>query len=177
VASEVTQSRIERLAARELEQFAGRIPVPVEEIVRAGGARVVRNRHDGQQSSFHYRETARLIIGVNSSPSPRRVRFAIAHAYGHALLCDRPLMVCHSVDTDPDRERTPSEPSGVEESEANWFAGCLLMPADAVRAALVRQVGDGYESRDELIQRLAAEFEVSREAMGWRLIWLGLTMG
>lgn len=170
------QASVERLAARELESFAGRIPVPVEEIVRAGGAQVVRNRHGGPQSGFFYREGARLIIGVNSSPSPRRVRFAIAHAFGHALLCDRPLVVCHHIQPEPDRARTPSEPSNAEESAANWFAGCLLMPADAVRASLARHVGEGYQSRDELIGRMAAEFEVSVEAMGWRLIWLGLTM-
>lgn len=170
-------SSVERLAARELEQVAGRIPVPVEEIVRAACWQVVRNRHDGPQSGFFYREKGHRIIGVNAAPSPRRVRFAIAHAYGHALMCSRPLVVCHHIQPDPDRERTPSEPSDAEEPAANWFAGCLLMPAGEVRASLARHFGEGYDSRDELIQRMAAEFEVSREAMGWRLIWLGLTMG
>lgn len=172
-------TEVERLAARELDPFAGRVPVPVETIVRGARWRVLRNRYDGPQSSFFYRERPPQwqIIGVNTSPSPRRVRFAIAHAYGHAVLCDRALVVCHHIQPDPDRERTPSEPSDAEESAANQFAGCLLMPAKEVRASLARHLGEGYDSRDELIQRMASEFEVSREAMGWRLIHLGLTMG
>jgi Zn-dependent peptidase ImmA (M78 family) len=170
-------THIEQLADRALEPYAGRIPVPIEEIVRAAGYQVVRNRHSGPQSGFFYREPPHLIIGVNSNPSPRRVRFAIAHAYGHSLLCDRTLVVCRHIQSEPDRPRTPSEPSNAEESAANWLAGSLLMPAGEARSALARHAGEEYDSRDELVCRMASEFEVSREAMGWRLIHLGLMMG
>lgn len=172
-----SSARVERLAAGALEPYAGCVPVPVEAIVQGARWQVVRNRYDGPQSGFFYREGCRQIIGVNVSPSPRRVRFAIAHAYGHALLCDRPLVVCHHIQPEPGRKRTPSEPSDAEEAMANWFAGCLLMPAVEVRNALASHLDEQHSSRDELVQWMAAEFEVSREAMGWRLIHLGLMMG
>jgi Zn-dependent peptidase ImmA (M78 family) len=65
--------------------------------------------------------------------------------------------------------------TNAEEIQANNFAANLLMPDDMVLVHvtdLVRSNGD--ISRDDLIAQLAREFDVSIEAMGYRLINLGI---
>lgn len=42
-----------------------------------------------------------------------------------------------------------------------WFAGCLLVPKDAVRPIMNRQGND--------VGRAAAYFGISRELMQWRV--------
>lgn len=151
------------------------IPVPVERIAAEQGYTVARNHSDANVAGFALTQGVHRIIGINTQVSPRRQRSAIAHALGHILLHkDRALTVCYQVRME--RGEAPAHPSDRDETEANWFTGALLMPTARLRASLGThvEVGD-YASRDELIQRMAAEFEVSREAMGWRLVSANLT--
>jgi Zn-dependent peptidase ImmA (M78 family) len=63
----------------------------------------------------------------------------------------------------------------LQEIAANTFAATLLMPEEVVldhATILVRS--NGEISRDDLIARLARTFDVSVEAMGYRLISLGI---
>jgi hypothetical protein len=50
----------------------------------------------------------------------------------------------------------------------------LLMPKPLVEASLQRHMPSGVSSREELISVLAREFDVSSDAMGWRLTNLGI---
>ena len=60
------------------------------------------------------------------------------------------------------------------EREANQFAAELLMPAASCRA-LIEEFSPRYSNRLRVLtRRLATEFLVSPEAMGWRLMSLGL---
>ena len=63
----------------------------------------------------------------------------------------------------------------LQEIQANTFAAALLMPEKIVldyATNLVRANGD--ITRDTLISELARTFDVSAEAMGYRLINLGI---
>lgn len=60
------------------------------------------------------------------------------------------------------------------EKEANRFAVELLMPENAVRA-MVNQMACQFGGMHEImVKRLTTHFLVSREAMTWRLVGLGL---
>jgi len=66
-----------------------------------------------------------------------------------------------------------------EEIQANTFAAELLMPRDFIIDSLevyVAEVDSTSKamSREDLITSLAREFDVSAEAMGYRLINLGI---
>lgn len=152
------------------------IAVPVERILADADVRWAANYSPGNVSSFTYRQPR--ILGINSAISPRRQRFALAHAYGHLQLHKPPLLVCRSIRAIPvDAPSGQSAPTAAMEGEADRYAADLLMPEEAVQAELERQAARPHDSRDQLLQRLAARFEVSIEAMGWRLMTLGMICG
>lgn len=110
-----------------------------------------------------------VTILVNQSDPPFRKRFTIAHELGHIylhLLTDGDF-VDAQVDLfreTADATDTPS-PERLMEIQANQFAAGLLMPASAV--------GRHFEANPR-VSDLARIFNVSEEAMGFRLSRLGL---
>jgi Zn-dependent peptidase ImmA (M78 family) len=154
-------------------------PIPVDDIADLVGALIVRNNFDGTESGFTLREGNRIIIGVNTRTSRKRQRFTIAHEIGHVILHQNPLIVDHSVRMDW-RDDVSSLGTEKQEIEANAFGASLLMPQDMVIARAKeyssrapRSVA-GTSWRERLISELAREFDVSTEAMGFRLIRLGV---
>lgn len=153
-----------------------RPPVHVEPIAEAYGFEIARHRFDGPESGFALRDGRRSIIGVNIQTSRRRQRFTIAHELGHLLMHEgRPLTVDQAVLRVDLRNEVSSMATDLQEIEANTFAASLLMPEEIVldhATILLRTSSD--ISRDDLITKLARTFDVSVEAMGYRLISLGI---
>jgi Zn-dependent peptidase ImmA (M78 family) len=121
-------------------------------------------------------------IGVNSFHSRTRQRFSLAHELGHALLhfddepsgereavVDLPLEVMF-------RDGVASTGSDQLEIDANAFAAALLMPSVMVKAGFQEAVVETPRSAPiaEVIDRLAERFDVSPEAMRYRLVNLNL---
>lgn len=156
------------------------IPVPVDKVAETQGWTVARESHNDPKttcSGFALALDDMRVIGVNQRISPRRQRYAVAHSLGHALMHlkgARSLIVCYSLLLEPLKAADKSKASPDEEGQARAFAMDLLMPEQQLTAAL-RAKAPHVVSRDELIGRLAQDFEVSTEAMGYRLITLGLT--
>jgi Zn-dependent peptidase ImmA (M78 family) len=151
------------------------VPVPVEQIAVACGIQVVRTAADWRESGFLLRDGHRTIIGINGKNSSRRQRFTIAHELGHyELHAGKPLIVDQSVMVNK-RNDVSSEASDKEEIDANRFAAELLMPRTFVLAAVHRLLTGSVGSREELVATLARDFDVSSEAMGWRLVNLGIS--
>jgi len=154
-------------------------PVPVDHIARGEGAQIARHHFEGWESGFVLRDGRRTIIGVNTRTSPRRQRFTIAHEIGHFLLHEgKPLIVDHSVRIDW-RDEVSAMATDDQEIMANAFAAALLMPAELIFTHLEQYVAniaktDRQLTRDDLITQLARTFDVSTEAMGYRLINLGI---
>jgi Zn-dependent peptidase ImmA (M78 family) len=154
-------------------------PVSVGEIARGEGAQIARHRFEGSESGFILRDGKLTVIGVNTLTSRRRQRFTIAHELGHLLLHEgEPLIVDHSVRINF-RDDVSGAATDDREIEANAFAAMLLMPRPLILSHLkaylasVTQRGESI-SREDLIAQLAREFDVSAEAMGYRLINLGI---
>jgi Zn-dependent peptidase ImmA (M78 family) len=147
-------------------------PIDVEALAQQCGALIVHQAFEnGDVSGMLLREASRVIIGVNSTHSKVRQRFTIAHELGHlelhpgrALIMDTPVRVNF-------RDRTSSLATDREEMEANRFAAALLMPADLVVAAA--KVSKA-QTVDKLAETLAKKFGVSRDAMSYRLVNLGI---
>lgn len=153
-------------------------PVPVEVIARGEGAQIARHRFEGWESGFILRDGRRTIIGVNTRTSRRRQRFTIAHEVGHLLLHEGTLIVDHAVRVNW-RDEISGMATDTEEIQANTFAAELLMPRDFVIDSLEAYIeqaarSERIMSHEDLIARIAREFDVSAEAMGYRLINLGI---
>ena len=147
-------------------------PVDVEKLAWLLGAELVRTRAEGGQSGFVLRDGSRVVIGVNNGTSRRRQRFTIAHEIGHLQLHSGNLIVDSSIRVNY-RDDVSSMATDEEEMQANKFAAALLMPKAWVQEAVVR-LSASATTREDLISRLAREFDVSTEAMGYRLINLGI---
>lgn len=156
-------------------------PVPVEEICERLGLEIVHEALPHDTSSVLIRQpNGRQVIGVNARHSTRRQRFSVAHELGHALLhvsdasshgeavVSRPLEILF-------RDGVASQGTNKIEVAANSFAAALLMPADLVRSRFRRRLQQDHARRlDDVIAELADEFEVSEQAMRFRLVILEL---
>lgn len=171
----VSTARAERAATELLDDLGiETVPVPVEDVATRLGAKIVHESLDPSISGLLLREDGSKLIAVNSEHHPRRRRFTIAHELGHLQLHPGDYIVDSAVRINR-RDALSSMASDSEEIEANAFAAALLMPAGLIRTALggLRDSQAGNPGR--VADILAEQFGVSSEAMGYRLINLGLS--
>ncbi|GAB2857162.1 hypothetical protein GCM10027277_26960 [Pseudoduganella ginsengisoli] len=151
-------------AARELlsRYWDGLLPIdPVKIATQAGIA--VYGRGGWGDFDYPYSGYYRIFNGMpsieyNVSEAPVRQRFTVAHELGHFALGHQ----------DAPRDAGNFQSSGdYRERQANKFAAELLMPGSLV----ARHYQQGAASS---VEALANMFGVSRDAMGYRLINLGL---
>ena len=105
----------------------------------------------------------RCLVVLNSGHSPARQTSSLTHELAHiilnhttdrAVLSDEGFLFRGSYDAS-------------QEEEANWLAGCLLVPRDGLLAVGRRNSDRGY---------LASRFGVSRDMIAWRLRVTGVSM-
>jgi Zn-dependent peptidase ImmA (M78 family) len=155
-------------------------PVPVEEVAKTLGAEVTYEPFEGELSGMLYRDGERKVIGINSAHSQTRQRFSLAHEIAHLRLHKgRPVIVDKIVQDKlvrlNMRDAKSSQATDREEIEANQFAAALLMPRDMILKEVSRRVSRRLSvAADELVRQMAHAFQVSPEAMDYRLINLGL---
>ena len=111
------------------------------------------------------------VLAVNESHHPRRQRFTIAHELGHLTLHPGRRETVDSTVRVNRRDDLSSTATNAQEIEVNAFPAALLMPEDAVTK--LRSSIAANPSR--AVEVLAAEFDVSADAMGYRLINPGLS--
>ncbi len=147
-------------------------PVAVYDLARAMDVEVVHTSMPDDMSGMLIRDNGARTVGLNNSQAKRRKRFTLAHELGHLVLHrGRPLIVDSSIRVNL-RDSASATATDREEMEANRFAAALLMPEDAIREAVV---ATGAATPTQLQRELAVLFDVSGEAMGYRLINLGIT--
>ncbi len=149
-------------------------PVPVDKLAAELGAEISVQPLEGDVSGMLFRSNDRVVIGVNATESSVRRRFTIAHELGHLRLhTGRQLIVDKLVRVNLRTQATV--PGEEEEREANAFAAELLMPETLVRQHFRAFVGDKELVQERvLVRQLAETFDVSAQAMGYRLVNLGL---
>jgi|SRR6266850_2999691 len=161
----------EQAASALLQEFRiERTPVAVADIAKKRGVKVSVGPLPVDISGFLIREKGSAIIAVNSLHSSTRQRFTIAHELGH-------LEMGHPAKSDVYRglnfrNEKSSQGDDELEIEANRFAASLLMPEGRI-LELVGSKGVDLED-EQRIQSLAKKFEVSPQALIFRLINLRL---
>lgn len=103
----------------------------------------VRQRlvHDHRDcwSAITVTDGASHLIVVNPSHAQTRLNSSLAHEIAHIILGHEPSMMFMSPNSGM-ALRTHNEE---QEEEANWLAGCLLLPRDALM--LIRRMGKSVE--------------------------------
>lgn len=165
------RTQIERKAWTLLCQLGvTKAPVEVFEVARSLGVRVQMEWADDEVSGALYRDDGNgAIIGVNGRHHPNRQRFTVAHEIGHLVLHDEPVFVDHVFR----RDQVSSEAVDPLEIEANGFAAALLMPKEFVMHAVQSRKPP---LRSDVVERLADDFQVSSQAMTFRLERLGVPL-
>lgn len=173
----VRRKQIRRIVNQVLEEMGIDGPlVPVKEIAEEHGVLVQETRAEDDLSGFIYvdSETDETVIGVNKSHGKQRKRFTIAHELGHMLLHDFDDLHVDRGFGVKLRNRVSSEGTDLEEKEANLFAAELLMPKDFIEDVFDEQGIEMVDLEDEkIISSLAKIFDVSVQAMTFRLMYLG----
>lgn len=100
---------------------------------------------------------------LNADHAPWRRNYSLAHELFH-------LITWHSAQPEL-RDAQPERWAQVEKA-AQAFASTLLLPAESVADEFNCRVGDGKVSYADLVE-LARGFDVSTEALLWRLVRLG----
>ena len=126
------------------EAKVSEVPVPVWEIARAKGARIVLKSLEGDLAGFLYGDAAQQIIGVNTQNAPVRQNFTVAHELAQLLLHDQEHLHLDRAFSSV-RLRDDVSTMGVDddEKEANLFAAELLAPE-----SFVRRDPEGYTTLD-----------------------------
>jgi Zn-dependent peptidase ImmA (M78 family) len=153
------------------EMGINELPVPVEELAISLGAEIAYEAFDGDVSGMLYRSEGHTLIGVNSRHAQTRQRFTIAHECAHLVMHEgTPMFIDRFV-----RVNWRDGASNQQEAEANSFAAELLMPRRFVEEEVDRVVSKHSKvTPQELAARLAKRFDVSAEAMQYRLANLGV---
>lgn len=164
---------IERRALHLLKRLdLSRPPVDVDFIAKALGIRVERTDLGPDCSGVLVRRDGRAVIGVNWTDPPVRQRFTVAHELAHHELHTGQTYVDRGQYIVQFRDASSGSGTKTEEREANQFAAALLMPGPWVAEAFLRQPFD--LTNDEALRSLAETFQVSTQAMSYRLGNLGL---
>ncbi|MFE9425304.1 ImmA/IrrE family metallo-endopeptidase [Kitasatospora sp. NPDC006697] len=152
-------------------------PVPVDRVAHHLGARIHLRPFDSRDvSGMLFREDGKPpIIGVNALNGEKRQRFTIAHEIAHLVLHPgKPLILDRQVKVNF-RDATSSTATDEEEMQANAFAAALLMPKFLVAERLHHHLErDAHVADVDIVKRIAADFDVSIQAMEYRLTNLGL---
>lgn len=168
-----SRAEIEDLA-NSLRLDAGETSVPIDPIKVALylGAGVVEKDFSEDLSGVLMRKGKSATIAVSSSNGPLRQRFTIAHECGHLSLNHIGEVF---IDKQVVNRRDANSSLAIDEQEieANQFAASLLMPRDKV-VQYLDQILDSHKSRSILIELSAQKFRVSKPAMEFRLVNLGL---
>jgi Zn-dependent peptidase ImmA (M78 family) len=157
-------------------------PVDVDKVARGLGYKVVFKYFDDDElSGTVFTDVGGSItLGINTFHAPVRQRFSIAHEIGHAQMHIAGKQANDELFVDPPartlfRDGKASLGEYKQEIEANQFAAALLMPADFVSRLGSHLVKTNPSiSVAEIVESLARGFEVSTQAMKYRLVTLGV---
>ncbi|MEU5043240.1 ImmA/IrrE family metallo-endopeptidase [Streptomyces griseorubiginosus] len=166
-------SRADAAARALIDQYGlGTLPVDPEKVAANLGATVIQQPGPAELSGMLLRRNNTVAIGINEDLSTDRQRFVVAHLIGHLRLHRSRELI---LDTAA-RYRygsLSSMPTDREEAEANRFAAALLAPE-----AVVRRVAKEIDAdtADQMVDLLASQFQLTRTAMTYRLMSLGITL-
>jgi len=161
--NQIIQAKIRLL----LSKFdVSQAPVPVEQIAEKMNIQI-SYAPSSEYSGMLIRKGNGALMGINSEESPTRRRFTIAHELGHFFLEKKTTVSIDYRDNGSRPDKT------FQEKRADDFAANLLMPKMFLMEDF-KKIFKDTKDRSSLLSQLAERYQVSQEAMMWRLKNLGL---
>jgi Zn-dependent peptidase ImmA (M78 family) len=164
---------IELRASQLAEKYSSRkhVHVDVEEIAAKLGLQVAEHDLGDNVSGVLYIDKGKGTIGYNKSESKQRRRFTIAHEIGHFLLhrLANEIFIDKKEFKPMYRDEKSSTGEIQQEREANAFAAALLMPKDRLIRELNKMNIDLSDDNEDVIEQMAEKFQVSKQAMMFRI--------
>lgn len=165
------------LKAEELIRSQGikEAPVNIKKIATNLDIKIHEILLEDDLSGMALKEEDQFLIIVNKRHSKKRKRFTLAHELGHIILHSDQLEKGVHVDkANQVLRRDISSSAGIDkmEIEANSFAASVLMPESLLPLNDISSQSLEEILDTNLIEKLAAEFNVSNSAMHWRLFGL-----
>jgi Zn-dependent peptidase ImmA (M78 family) len=155
-----------------LENKLLKLPINVDKLAKKMGVGVEASNFNDEVSGLFVMKDDKPFIAYNLSQSRKRRRFTIAHELGHYILHSKSKSLF--IDKNNSVMYRNSESSTGEflkEREANAFAAALLMPIPLIASEIKDLDGD------DIVEKLASKFNVSTQAMSFRLSNLGYDFG
>ncbi len=149
-----------------LNRYRSEYPVKLAALARELGVAIKIAGLDLSISGKISKEDGKYIIRVSRFQSRERQRFTIAHEIAHYLL-HRPI-IDKTVNGITDSVLYRSAETSDIEVQANKLAADIVMPFEGVQKKKTEIFGD-TPVNEEMIERLAETFEVSKAAMEIRL--------
>ena len=103
-----------------------------------GCKRRLRSDHSESWSAITVANSKRHLIVVNSAHAPSRRNSNVAHELAHIILGHEPSLMFAS----PKSGTALRTHNREQEDEANWLAGCLLLPREALFSIRNRRLSD-----------------------------------
>lgn len=150
------------------------LPIPVDEVAKKAGINLFPFDLGDDVSGVLHITNGIANIGYNPNESKVRQRFTIAHELGHFKLHPTDKFF---VDNENyyqfimfrSSNLSTSSKDLKKEQEANAFAAAILMPQSFVKKEI--QNYNGFDFSDSrMINELAKKFEVSTQAISYRII-------
>jgi len=164
---------IERIVNSIIEKSKiSKVPVDIETICLNYDIQLEPiEAEDNLSGFFLINEGKKKIIGYNNKHSNNRVRFTIAHEFGHFQLHFREDQKIF-IDSTFFRNEVSSLNTLKQEIEANAFAAALLIPIHLLEKEISKiNLTKGI---DDILPKLSKNFKVSEDFMKFRLINLGI---
>jgi Zn-dependent peptidase ImmA (M78 family) len=112
-------------------------PTDMRDLPQDCGRRLMRE-HAENWSAVTVENEKRYLIVINSSHSPARRNSNLAHELAHVILGHEPSLMFAS----PKSGTALRTHNKEQEDEANWLAGCLLLPKDVLFSIRRRHLAD-----------------------------------
>ncbi len=145
---------------KDLMEFEYSHPIEIEALANMVGLRVLQISHFNKSGELSVED---YIIKTNADEHPFRQRYTVAHELGH-------FAKGHG-SSDRDEIYNYTEDDKPKEKQANDFAAELLMPEYKVKEMCI---GKTKKIIQEEIEDIALFFAVSKPAMSYRLVNLGI---
>lgn len=165
--------RARQQALELLRSYGTMIPVDIEKIVAERGISIsYDDLEDDISGMLVISEQDSARIGINKKHSKNRRRFSLAHELGHYVLHKEEQSLFVDASSTYYRDELSATGTDLQEIEANTFAAELLMPEEAVSRLIRQHKVDLYD--ESSLETIAKKFQVSPQALAFRLINLGI---
>jgi Zn-dependent peptidase ImmA (M78 family) len=167
-----------KLLKEKCKNFTYKAPINLEEILKCLDVKLEKIIEWNDVLGEIEVKNEQVVIKINEANHlfEERERFTIAHELGHLCRHIAPNVKDKFVDTEETMKR--NNYWSMEEYEANNFAAQLLMPDDLIveegKKIALQLKENGQVDINEFIFKMAQKFNVSKQAMRYRLKNLGI---